>query len=85
LSVRTAQKVFEYSVLRAGIKKQVSIHALRHSFATHMLDQGVDIRFIQELLGHQNLRTTEVYTHVSIRTINMLKSPLDIILSSNPD
>ena len=79
-SIRSAQQVFEKAKDKAGIKKHVSIHSLRHAFATHLLDQGTDIRFIQELLGHSSVRTTEIYTHVSKRTIATIKSPIEKIL-----
>lgn len=77
ITERTVQKVFEQARAASGIKKRVSIHALRHSFATHLLEGGIDIRFIQELLGHQSVRTTERYTHVSVKDIRRIKSPLD--------
>jgi len=77
LSRRTIEKVFEQARDRAGIKKEVSVHDLRHSFATHLLESGTDLRYIQELLGHASSKTTEIYTHVSIKSIGRIKSPLD--------
>nr|WP_253300456.1 tyrosine-type recombinase/integrase [Paenibacillus lautus] len=77
ITERTVQKVFEQARTASGIQKKVSIHALRHSFATHLLEGGINIRFIQELLGHQSVRTTERYTHVSVKDIRRIKSPLD--------
>ena len=79
-SVRSAEAVFEQAVKRAGIKKDVSIHSLRHSFATHLLESGVSLRCIQELLGHQSSKTTEIYTHVSERVLGSIRSPIDEIL-----
>jgi len=81
LSIRTAEKVFENACKIAGIKKKVSIHCLRHSFATHLLENGTDIRYIQELLGHASSRTTEIYTHVAKRDFLKITSPLDKINS----
>ena len=80
LSIRSAQKIFEKAALRAGIIKKTSIHGLRHTFATHLLENGTDIRYIQSLLGHASLRTTERYTHVSKRSALSVQSPLDSIL-----
>lgn len=77
LTERSAQKVFEKALVQAGIDKPVSIHSLRHAFATHLLENGIDLRYIQELLGHQSVRTTERYTHVSKRDIGRIQSPLD--------
>lgn len=77
LSIRMAQKVVKKAARDAGIKKRVFCHALRSSFATHLLESGVDIRVIQELLGHSNLATTERYTKVSTEQIKKVKSPLD--------
>ena len=76
-SVRSIQQVFKNALQRAGINKPVGIHSLRHSYATHLLEQGTDIRFIQELLGHKDLKTTLIYTEVSNNSIRNVKSPLD--------
>jgi len=65
---------------KAGINRTVTPHMLRHSFATHLLEQGVDIRYIQTLLGHESSKTTEIYTHVSNKSLAKIKSPLDTIL-----
>jgi len=79
LSIRSAQSIFNKAVRRAAIPKEISIHGLRHTFATHLLESGTDIRYIQALLGHSNLRTTERYTHVARRSVLSIKSPLDTI------
>jgi integrase/recombinase XerD len=76
LTSRTAQKIFESALKKAGIVKRASFHSLRHSFATHLLENGTDIRYVQELLGHANIRTTQRYTHVSKRAIQQIRSPL---------
>lgn len=73
----TLQRAFKIAVIKAGITKQASVHTLRHSFATHLLENGYDIRTIQELLGHQNLQTTMIYTHVATKNVLGVKSPLD--------
>lgn len=78
-SLRSLQQIISDAALRAGITKKVSPHSLRHSFATHLLENGTDIRYIQELLGHSNIRTTLIYTKVSSKNITNIKSPLDII------
>ncbi len=77
LSAESAQKIFKSAARKAGIVKSVSIHCLRHSFATHLLESGVDLRYIQELLGHSSSRTTEIYTHVSKRVIGQIVNPID--------
>ncbi|MDP1808016.1 MAG: integron integrase [Actinomycetota bacterium] len=74
---RSLQKALKTAVLTAEIAKQASIHTLRHSFATHLLENGYDIRTIQELLGHQNVQTTMIYTHVATKNILGVRSPLD--------
>ena len=76
LTTRTAQKIFENALAKSGIKKNATFHSLRHSFATHLLENGVDVRYVQELLGHQNIRTTQVYTHVTNPKLKNIKSPL---------
>src|SRR5690554_5917161 len=73
----SAQKVFKQSAKRAGILKEVSFKTLRHSFATHLLENGTDLRYIQHLLGHQSSKTTAIYTHVTSRGWEQLNSPLD--------
>lgn len=71
------QKAFKAASAKAGITKQASVHTLRHSFATHLLENGYDIRTIQELLGHRNLQTTMIYTHVAKKNVLGVRSPLD--------
>ncbi|MBL0271438.1 MAG: tyrosine-type recombinase/integrase [Chitinophagaceae bacterium] len=75
--VRTVQQIFSNAKNKAGIQKEVGIHSLRHSFATHLLDKGTDIRYIKELLGHFNIRTTERYLHVSKKQLVNIVSPFD--------
>ncbi|MFA5029338.1 MAG: site-specific tyrosine recombinase/integron integrase, partial [Patescibacteria group bacterium] len=77
LTEATIQKIVANSAMLAGIKKAVSPHTLRHSFATHLLEDGVDIRYIQELLGHARLQTTQIYTHVAKSHLSGIRSPLD--------
>ena len=77
LSTRNIQKIIKGTKVRAGINKKVTPHTLRHSFATHLLEQGTDIRMIQAMLGHASLNTTQVYTHVSSEQIKKVKNPLD--------
>ncbi len=74
---RTVQQIFSNAKTLAGIKKDVGIHSLRHSFATHLLDKGTDIRYIKDLLGHFNIKTTERYLHVSRQQLVNITSPLD--------
>lgn len=77
LTTRTVQRVVKKTAAAAGIEKNVTAHTLRHSFATHLLEGGTNLRIIQELLGHQSARTTQIYTHVAQSTIEAVRSPLD--------
>lgn len=74
---RTIQTVFNNAVRKVGIKKPVTFHSLRHSYATHLLETGVDLRYIQELLGHKHSKTTEIYTHVTNKSLQKIINPLD--------
>ena len=80
LSTRNIQKIVNKAAKDAEIKKQVHCHTLRHSFATHLLENNVDIRVIQELLGHSSISTTELYTHISTVELKKIKSPLDVLM-----
>lgn len=74
---RSLQQVLKQALDKSGIKKPVTLHWLRHSYATHLLESGTDLRFIQELLGHKSSKTTELYTHVSQKSLQKIKSPFD--------
>jgi integrase/recombinase XerD len=81
ITIRSVQKMFKKASSKANIIKDVSVHSLRHSFATHLLEGGTDLRYIQELLGHKNSKTTEIYTHVTERDFKNIQSPLDRLLN----
>jgi integrase len=76
-SETSIQKVLHNALVTAGIKKPVKLHWLRHSYATDLLESGTDLRFIQELLGHKSSKTTEIYTHVTEKSLQRIKSPFD--------
>ena len=76
-SARSIQKVAKLSATKAGIKKNVGVHTLRHTFATHLLENGTDLRYIQSLLGHESSKTTEIYTHITTKGFDQIKNPLD--------
>jgi len=78
-SARSLQKVLEAALSKAGITKPATMHTLRHSFATHLLEQGTDLRYIQALLGHASSKTTEIYTHVSTRYLQGIINPMDAL------
>lgn len=78
-SDRSAQVVLKNAAKRAGIQKAITLHSLRHSFATHLLENGTDIRYIQNLLGHSSPKTTMIYTHVSEQSIQKIKNPFDLL------
>lgn len=77
ISDKMVQHIFKAAIKKAGIIKKVSLHSLRHSFATHMMEKGVSLPIIQQLLGHKSLKTTSIYLHVQQYTLDKIKSPLD--------
>ena len=76
-SEQSLQSVLKQAVAKTNIKKPITLHWLRHSYATHLLESGTDLRYIQELLGHKSSKTTEIYTHVSEKSLQKIKSPFD--------
>lgn len=80
-SERSVQEVMRAARIKSGLEKRATVHTLRHSFATHLLESGTDLRFIQELLGHKDIKTTTIYTHVSPKAVKRIQSPLDSIFN----
>lgn len=76
-SARSLEEILKKSIKLVTINKPVTLHWLRHSYATHLLESGTDLRYIQELLEHNSSKTTEIYTHVSTKNIQQIKSPFD--------
>ncbi len=76
-SVSSVQNIVKEAYSRAGIKKKVSTHTLRHSFATHLLENGTSLRYIQNLMGHESSKTTEIYTHITTKGFDQIQNPLD--------
>lgn len=76
-SIRSVQYIFGQALQKSKVRKYATVHTLRHSFATHLLESGVDLRYIQELLGHHSPKTTEIYTHVSNRKLSQIESPIE--------
>jgi integrase/recombinase XerD len=83
LSARTAQQIMKNAVTRAGLEKKATVHTLRHSFATHLLESGTDVRYIQQLLGHSSIKTTMIYTHITPTAVRKIVSPLDNLALGN--
>ena len=76
---RSLQLVLKQALAKVKITKPVTLHWLRHSYATHLLESGTDLRYIQEILGHRSSKTTEIYTHVSTKSIQRIVSPFDYL------
>ncbi len=80
ITIRTVQAIFKQACERSGINKKVAVHTLRHSFVTHLLERSIDLRYIQELLGHKSSKTTEICTNASTKNLSTIKNPLDRLL-----
>jgi site-specific recombinase XerD len=82
-SIGSAQQVMRAALKKSGLSKKATVHTLRHSFATHLLENGTDIRYIQKFLGHASIKTTTIYTHVSKMATDKIVSPLDRLVDEN--
>jgi site-specific recombinase XerD len=80
-SARSAQEILKSAIIKAGLEKKATMHTLRHSFATHLLEGGTDIRYIQQFLGHSSIKTTTIYTHLSKSAVDKIESPLDKLVN----
>jgi len=76
-STSSIDKILKRGLKATGIKKRITVHSLRHSFATHLLEAGTDLRYIQNLLGHESIKTTEIYTHITTKGLDQIINPLD--------
>jgi site-specific recombinase XerD len=82
-STTSVQSVMRAALKKSGLEKKATVHTLRHSFATHLLENGTDIRYIQQFLGHSSIKTTQIYTHLTKSAVDKIKSPLDIMVDEN--
>ena len=82
-SARSVQQVLKRAVAKANVNKSVTVHTLRHSFATHLLESGTDLRYIQLLLGHKNITTTQIYTHLTGSALTKIESPIDTLFHTD--
>jgi site-specific recombinase XerD len=85
ISIASVQRVFKQALNRTGIKKKATVHTLRHSFATHLLESGTDLYYIQRFLGHTSASTTSIYLHITGKDLGRIKSPIDLLEEPHPD
>ncbi len=76
-SARSIQNIVKNALKKCNIRKKITVHSLRHSYATHLIEQGTDVKLVQEILGHKDVRTTQIYTHISSASISKIKNPFD--------